>query len=199
MQIRIKDIDLSEPYSEFVRRLNEAIDNSQQNVEAMCISSFNKDTGEVDSRYVNLKVIEKKQFIFFSNYLSPKAIQFRSFNKVAISIFWNSTNTQIRMQGEIKKYSDNENNAYFKERDIRKNALAISSQQSEKIDSYNSVLENYKKTLSQNDLTIRPKYWGGYCFQPYKFEFWTGEKNRLNKRIRYYLENKTWKSDLLQP
>ena len=49
MQIRIKDIDLSEPYSEFVRRLNEAIDNSQQNVEAMCISSFNKDTGEVDS------------------------------------------------------------------------------------------------------------------------------------------------------
>ena len=66
MQIRIKDIDLSEPYSEFVRRLNEAIDNSQQNVEAMCISSFNKDTGEVDSRYVNLKVIEKNNLFFLA-------------------------------------------------------------------------------------------------------------------------------------
>ena len=39
---------------------------------------------------------------------------------------------------------------------------------------------------------------GCYCFQSYKFEFWTGEKNRLNKRIRYYLET-AWKSDLLQP
>ena len=68
------------------------------------------------------------------------------------------------MQGEIKKYSDNENNAYFSERDIRKNELAISSQQSEKIDSYNSVLENYKKTLSQNDLYHSPKILGWLLF-----------------------------------
>ena len=56
--------------------------------------------------------------------------------------------------------------------------------QSKKISSYENVVENYMKVQSSNiDKTIRPKYWGGYTFKPYYFEFWEGHNTRLNKRV----------------
>ena len=58
---------------------------------------------EVEARYVNLKYIANNEWIFFSNYNSPKAQQFKSHNQVSVLIFWPSINTQIRMKALISK------------------------------------------------------------------------------------------------
>ena len=89
---------------------------------------------------------------------------------------------------------------YFYNRSRKKNALAIISRQSKKLDSYNNFVDKYNKTLERNkDLDKRPDYWGGFSFRPNYFEFWEGHKNRLNKREVYNLENGLWERDYLQP
>ena len=51
------------------------------------------------------------------------------------------------MKAKIKKTSNEFNQKYFFDRSEEKNALAISSNQSKTIDSYNQVKENYNKSL----------------------------------------------------
>ena len=187
------------PYLLFKEKYDEAFNSGQKNIEATSISSYNNETSEVDSRYVNLKFISNDEFIFFSNYESPKAFAFNSNNQIAALIYWSSINVQIRMKAQIKKTSNEYNQKYFFDRSEEKNALAISSNQSKVIDSYNQVKENYKKSLINDDLKKCPEYWGGYSFVPYYFEFWEGHESRINKREVYDKTEGIWKHSFLQP
>ena len=137
--IAFKNISQELPYSIFKEKYDEAIDAGQKNIEAINISSYRKEKEEVDSRYVNLKIIDGNEFIFFTNYNSPKSLAFSSHNQISALLFWPSINTQIRIKAQIKKTSKEFNQLYFTARSSKKNALAISSNQSNQIDSYDSV------------------------------------------------------------
>jgi pyridoxamine 5'-phosphate oxidase len=187
------------PYLIFKAKYDDALNAGQIAIEAISISSYNKKINEVDSRYVNLKSINFDEFIFFSNYNSPKSIAFNSHNQIAALFYWPSINTQIRMKAKIKKTSNEFNQKYFSDRSEEKNALAISSNQSKAIYSYNKVKENYNKSLKNDDLKKCPEFWGGYSFTPYYFEFWKGHKSRLNKREVYEKSDNSWKHLILQP
>ena len=187
------------PYQLLKEKYDEALNAGQRGIEAISISSFNKEIGEVNSRFVNLKFINNDEFIFFSNYKSPKAIAFNSHNQIAALIYWSSINIQIRMKAKIKKTSNEFNQKYFFDRSEEKNALAISSNQSKEIDSYNQVKENYNKSLKNDDLRKCPEYWGGYSFTPYYFEFWEGHESRINKREVFQKIDSIWKQSILQP
>ena len=54
----------------------------------------------------------------------------------------------------------------FFERSKEKNALAISSNQSNQIGSYQQVINNYNESFKNDDLNKCPDYWGGYSFIP---------------------------------
>ena len=112
--IEIINLNQETPYLIFKEKYDNALSANQRNIEAISISSFNKNKNEVDSRFVNLKIIEKDEFIFFSNYDSPKSIAFDSNNQISALIFWPSTNLQIRIKAKIKKTSYAYNNEYFK-------------------------------------------------------------------------------------
>jgi pyridoxamine 5'-phosphate oxidase len=197
--ILFNNLNQEMPYQLLKEKYNEAIDAGQKGIEAISISSYNKKISEVDSRYVNLKFISNDEFIFFTNYDSPKASSFNSHNQIAALIYWPSINVQIRMRAKIKKTSNEFNQKYFFDRSKEKNALAISSSQSKPINSYSQVTENYKKSLKNYDLKKCPEYWGGYCFIPYYFEFWEGHELRLNKREAFDKANGIWKNTFLQP
>jgi len=197
--ITLKNLNQSEPYHKFKFFYDKAINENQNAVEAISISSFNTKINEVDSRYVNLKFISNDEFIFFSNYDSPKASSFNSHNQIAALLYWPSINTQIRMKATIKRTSNEYNQKYFYDRSEEKNALAISSNQSKPIDSYDQVKENYNKSLNNDDLKKCPEFWGGYSFTPYYFEFWEGHESRLNKREAYEKSDDSWKHLILQP
>ena len=72
-----------------------AISKKQKSIEAINISSFNKETNQINSRLVNLKYIIKNKWYFFSNYDSPKAKDFESFNEISAVQFWPVINIQI--------------------------------------------------------------------------------------------------------
>lgn len=197
--IKFTNLCEEKPYLIFKEKYDTALESAQKNIEAISISSFNKFNNEVDSRYVNLKYINFDEFIFFSNYKSPKAFSFNSHNQIAALVYWPNINVQIRMKAKIKKTSIEFNQKHFFYRSEKKNALAISSNQSNKIDSYSKVKENYKKSLKNDDLKTCPKYWGGFSFTPYYFEFWEGNESRINKREIFDKIDDVWKQSFLQP
>tara|TARA_B100000927_G_scaffold80673_1_gene64614 strand:- start:444 stop:1043 length:600 start_codon:yes stop_codon:yes gene_type:complete len=198
----IKFINLSteKPYTYFQSLYNKALAKDQRGIEAISVSSYNQEMSEVEARYVNLKYIADNEWIFFSNYNSPKAQQFDSHNQVSVLIFWSSINTQIRMKASITKTSIEFSDEHFRGRSKAKNALAISSKQSQIINSFDEVAKNFNRTLkAMTPDTVRPDFWGGFSFIPYYFEFWHGHKNRLNKRHVYEWQDSEWKERFLQP
>jgi len=197
--IQFNNLNQETPYLFLKEKYDEAVDAGQKGIEAISISSYNKEISEVDSRYVNLKFILNDEFIFFSNYDSPKASSFISHDQIAVLLYWPSINAQIRMKATIKRTTDEFNQNYFFNRSEEKNALAISSNQSKPINSYSQVKENYNKSLKNNDLKKCPEFWGGYSFTPYYFEFWEGHESRLNKREVYEKSYDSWKHLILQP
>ena len=197
--IQFNNLNQEIPYLLFKEKYDMALDASQKNIEAISISSYNKEISEVDSRYVNLKFISNDEFIFFSNYNSQKASAFNSHNQIAALVYWPSINVQIRMKAKIIKTSNEYNQKYFFDRSEKKNALAISSNQSKQIDSYTQVKENYNRSLESDDLKKCPEYWGGYSFIPYYFEFWDGHESRINKREVFNKTDSVFNHSFLQP
>ena len=197
--IKFINLNKSIPYLLLKEKYDEAFDEGQKGIEAISISSYNKEVDEVNSRYVNLKFINNDEFIFFSNYESPKAAAFNSHNQIAALIYWSNINVQIRLKAKIKKTSNEFNQNYFFDRSKEKNALAISSKQSKKIGSFEQVKENYNRSLNNDNLKKCPKYWGGFSFVPYEIEFWEGNEFRLNKRNLYKKDNTNWNHYILEP
>ena len=197
--IEFNDINKEIPYLLFKKAYDESLNSGQKNIEAICISSFSHENNEVNARFVNLKFVNNKEFIFFSNYDSPKAQDFDFHDQITALIYWNNINTQIRMKAHIKKTDSDFNKSYFAKRNKKKNALAISSNQSMTVESYDVVEKNYIHALEKENLTECPDYWGGFSFIPYYFEFWLGHESRLNKREVFEINNEKWKHKYIQP
>ena len=198
--IKFLNPSTEKPYNYFQSLYQEAQESDQTAIEAISVSSYNQTKKEVEARYVNLKYINNNEWIFFSNYLSPKASQFDLHDQVSVLIYWASINTQIRMKAKIFKTSPEFSDEHFNIRTKEKNALAISSSQSKVINSFDEVAKNFHDTLkTMTPKTVRPDFWGGYSFIPYYFEFWKGHENRLNKRHVFEQQENEWVERLLQP
>tara|TARA_B100000965_G_C19588356_1_gene756857 strand:- start:1126 stop:1725 length:600 start_codon:yes stop_codon:yes gene_type:complete len=198
----INFIDLSKdlPHQKFKEFYDLAKKRGQNIIEAISISSFSTKKNEVNARYVNLKYIKDDEWIFFSSYESPKSIEFKEHDQICATFFWDVTNTQIRIKGKIKKTSQEFSDYHYLNRNIKKNVLAHSSNQSQVISSYEDVVKKYNRMKANKKiLKFRPKNWGGFSFIPYYFEFWEGDEHRLNKRECFYLDNKKWKNYFLEP
>ena len=196
--IKFENLIQDTPYLIFKDNYEKALKANQKNIEAITISSYSNEKKEVNSRYVNLKLVNERKFIFFSNYNSPKSKEFEKHNQITALIYWNNTNIQIRMKALIEKTSKDFNQSYFSKRDKKKNALAICSKQSNPIDSYETFQNKFDFSFKNNDLDICPDYWGGYSFIPFYFEFWEGHESRLNKREVYELIDDEWIHSFLQ-
>jgi pyridoxamine 5'-phosphate oxidase len=187
------------PFIIFRKKFDAAMIAKQESIDAICISSFSKTSNIVDARFVNLKFVDNENFIFFTNYKSKKSLQIAEHSQISATLYWHTTNTQIRIKANIKKTDNLYNQEYFSRRSSEKNALAISSNQSEKISTYNDVSKKYKVVRDSQNLSICPDYWGGYAFKPFYFEFWKGHESRLNERIVFDKVGKSWIKYILEP
>ncbi len=192
--------DQSPPYKKFYNLYDSCLKNNQKNIQVIGICSYNNDTNEVDARFVNLKYILGDKWIFFTNYNSPKSIQFSKHDQISVILYWDSINIQIRLKAKIKKTSVQFSDKHYHSRSDKKNALAYSSNQSSPIESYQEVKDKFFNTLlNKKSYKKRPSYWGGYSFTPYSIEFWEGHEHRLNNREIFTKNKDLWKSLNLQP
>ena len=167
----------------------------------MTISTIGLD-GFPKSRVVLLKKYTEQGFIFYTNYNSEKGKAIAHNPNVCLSFFWHSAERQIIIKGKAEQIAENLSDGYFESRPRGSQLGAITSNQSEVIES-RTLLEQNLKNLEdayQNKTIERPKHWGGFIVKPVELEFWQGRPNRLHDRIRYKLqEDFNWKIERLAP
>ena len=152
-------------------------------------------------RYVLLKRIENEGFIFYTNYESRKASQLEENPNAAIAMYWPSLERQIRIEGVVKKLSDQESDEYFDSRPEGSRIGAWASPQSKVIPN-RSYLDNLKNDFDNALIgknIVRPDFWGGYILIPERIEFWKSREDRLHDRIEYLRDGETWKLHRLAP
>jgi len=199
-KLSIDDIG-GNPIDFFVKWFKEA-ENSDQIIEpnAMTISTVDENSFP-SSRVVLLKQIKERSLIFFTNYNSNKGKSLDKNENICASFYWPPLERQVIIKGNAKKISSVESEDYFNSRPFESQAAAIISNQSEDIDSYESLLEKYNSFIEQNKNTKlkRPNNWGGIEIFINQIEFWQGRKNRLHNRVLCNFQKDTWEYKLLSP
>ena len=199
-KLSINDIG-DNPIEFFVKWFKEA-ENSDQIIEpnAMTISTVDENYFP-SSRVVLLKQIKERSLIFFTNYNSNKGKSLDKNKNICASFYWPPLERQVIIKGSAKKISSVESENYFNSRPFESQAAAIISNQSEDIDSYESLLEKYNSFIEQNKNSKlkRPNNWGGIEIFINQIEFWQGRKNRLHNRVLCNFQKDTWDYKLLSP
>ena len=199
-KLSINDIG-DNPVDFFVKWFKEA-ENSDQIIEpnAMTVSTVDENFFP-SSRIVLLKQIKERSLVFFTNYNSNKGKSLNKNENICASFYWPPLERQVIIKGNAKKISSVESDDYFNSRPFESQAAAIISNQSEDIDSYESLLEKYNSYIEQNKNTKlkRPNNWGGIEIFINQIEFWQGRKNRLHNRVLCVFQKDTWEYKLLSP
>ena len=172
---------------------------------AMTLVTSSKE-GIPSARVVLLKNISRSGFTFYTNYKSRKAGEIQENPYVALLIYSDFLQRQIRINGKAAKVSAEDSDRYFASRSYESQIGAWASQQSRKLLSREELkmrIQKFKETYPQT--VPRPPHWGGFQVHPHYFEFWVGEKHRLNHRIAFVLDedkSKTepvWQKKILFP
>jgi pyridoxamine 5'-phosphate oxidase len=192
---------LADPFAQFGKWWNEALNAGAGEVNAMTLATASAD-GMPDARIVLLKGFDDRGFTFFTNYQSAKGQQLLENPRGCLVFFWKELERQVRISGLVVLTSEQESDEYFNSRPEGSRIGAWASPQSEMIGDRSWLEQNEQKVREEfsNGTISRPPHWGGYRLRPTHIEFWQGRSNRLHDRIRYDLQrNGSWKIGRLAP
>ena len=192
---------LKNPFEQFEKWFQEALDSQIVEPAAMVLSTVNPD-GQPFQRTVLLKTFNEKGFVFYTNYESRKAGHLDVNPRASLLFPWYSLERQVAITGVVKKVSSKESLQYFLSRPRGSQLGAWVSNQSEVITS-RSILETklfqMKQKFKKGKIPL-PDYWGGYRVIPDSIEFWQGRKSRLHDRIFFQKEAEgSWSISRLSP
>ncbi|HRP59582.1 MAG TPA: pyridoxal 5'-phosphate synthase, partial [Vicingus sp.] len=120
------------PFLQFSVWFEEAVNAQLLDPYAMLISTVDE-IGLPHSRVVYLRNISDEGMVFYTNYNSQKGKNISASNKIAITFFWVELERQIRIEGTVKKVSEELSDKYFAARPRESQLGAWASNQSETI------------------------------------------------------------------
>ncbi len=176
--------------------------NHPEIIEPTAMTIATADTsGMPSARIVLLKSFDKAGMVFYTNGNSQKGQELAINPQAAILFYWMPLKRQIRINGNVSPVSEAESNAYFASRSRGSQIGAWASQQSEALESY-ETLTNRTKTLEAEykgkDIP-RPPHWHGWRVSLNSIEFWQEGEFRLHQRERYTHHGHGWEHELLNP
>ncbi len=157
--------------------------------------------GQPAARMVLLKGIDKRGFLFFTNYDSRKGRDLAANPRAALVFYWRELNRQVRVTGRVTKLSAAESDAYFATRPRGSRLAAAASRQSSVIPSRAVLVAEFAELDARypDNGPPRPINWGGYCVHPAEIEFWQQGPNRMHDRLRYRKSRGAWILERLSP
>ena len=167
--------------------------------DAMVLSTVDPD-GRPSARYVLLKGVDDRGFVFYTNVESRKAKALAAHPHAALTFYWPPA-TQVRIEGPVERVSDAEADAYFATRPRGSQIGAWASLQSAGLPSRAALdarvleVENRFKGAAVS----RPPFWTGFRVMAQSIEFWTRDAARLHERVVYQRGSGEWTRSLLFP
>lgn len=189
------------PMKQFELWWNAAIASEILEPNAMTLATVDK-KGIPSARIVLLKELRKKGLVFYTNYKSKKAQDINQNKNVALVFLWKKLQRQVRIQGVIKKISEEDSLKYAQTRPIKSQMGAWVSQQSKVVKDRKKLekkMAHLTKKYGDQDSMPKPPFWGGYIVKPVVIEFWQGRRSRLHDRFQYSKSKDGWDIDRLSP
>ena len=190
-----------DPIKQFQHWFDEAIAEMLSLPEATTLATATKD-GKPSARLVLLKKVDKKGFVFFTNYNSRKSKELKENPFATLVFYWEALHRQVRIEGTVQTIPAKESEEYFQTRTRESQISAVVSPQSEVVSSREELERRVDETtkLYDGQPVPRPSHWGGYRLKPNYIEFWQGQQARLHDRIAYFLrKDGNWKIKRLAP
>ncbi|MCP4658242.1 MAG: pyridoxamine 5'-phosphate oxidase [bacterium] len=189
-----------EPFDRFREVFDEALALDIENPDAMVLSTVGED-GRPSSRAVLLKHFDHRGFVFYTNLESRKGREIATNPHVCLNFYWRELGRQVNIEGETRRLSDEEADAYFASRDRGSQLGAWASQQSRPLGNRAQLLAAVAKVEARylTRAVPRPPHWSGFRVVPSAFEFWVASPFRLHKRTIYRRTAGGWQSSLLYP
>jgi len=177
----------------------EALRSQVDEINAMTLATCSL-ASKPSARIVLLKGFSQEGFIFFTNYHSKKGMELMQNPNACLVFFWKELERQVRIEGTVKKISEQESDEYFNIRPFQSRISAFSSPQSQVIESreaLENIVEQNKRIYATE--IMRPPHWGGFVVNPELIEFWQGRPNRLHDRLLYTRQDNNWIIERLAP
>ena len=200
-QATLSEHDVADdPIEQFGVWFSEALQAEVAEANAMSVATVGAD-GKPSCRILLIKHYDQHGFTWFTNYDSHKGQDLAANPHAALLFFWNELERQVRIEGRVERISAEESDSYFHSRPLASRLAALASQQSQVIDSRDSMEQRYSEVQAQyGDHPPRPKEWGGYRLLPETIEFWQGRRSRFHDRIVYRRQlDGSWQKQRLQP
>jgi pyridoxamine 5'-phosphate oxidase len=195
-----EDNVLGDPHLQFMEWLEDAIRSGISDPTAMALATSGA-SGKPSVRIVLLKEAREDGFVFFTNYVSPKAQDIEVNPHASLMFYWPGLERQIRTEGVVERIPASESDAFYDSRPLESRITSIVSPQSKEIPGrgyLTGLAEKLRESANGHEIK-RPEHWGGYILKPSSYEFWQGRENRLNDRILYALNNGKWEIKRLAP
>ena len=188
----------NDPIALFCERFDEA-GRVHAEANAMVLSTVDGD-GRPSGRYVLLKAVDARGFVFYTNLASRKALALAANPQAALTFYW-PPDEQVRVEGRAEFVADAEADAYFATRPREFQIGAWASTQSAPLASRASLEERVAEAQRRfGDATVsRPPFWSGFRVVPRSIEFWTRDPARLHERLRFERDGDGWSRSLLFP
>jgi pyridoxamine 5'-phosphate oxidase len=168
--------------------------------EAMVVATSTR-KGRPSARFVLLKQVDARGFVFFTDGRSRKGAELRENPLAAAVLYWDRHGKQVRIEGRVEVVSDEEADAYWATRPRSSRLAAACSHQSAPLTSRGQLIATVGRLrrASHGQAVPRPAAWGGYRIVPERIEFWRRRAHRLHERELFVRSGGGWKRRLLQP
>jgi pyridoxamine 5'-phosphate oxidase len=190
----------ADPFEQWQRWYGDASTAGVREPNAMVLASVTPD-GQPDARFVLVRDVDERGFVFHTNYASPKSRQLDA-NSLAAGVFaWLDLHRQVRVRGTMSKVSADESDAYFDSRPRDSQIGAWASPQSDVLADRADLDQRIAAVEAEfaGRVVTRPDFWGGWRLGVEEMEFWQGRANRLHDRIRYRRDGARWVAERLAP
>lgn len=192
--------EIQNPILRFKSWYEEAWAKLGEDADSIALATLNKEKIP-QVRILYYRGLWENKFCFFTNYNSHKAQGLSEGAKVSIVFLWHKLDRQLRIEGKVQKADAKVSDAYFSKRPLESQLSALTSQQSQRLSSYNDFLREIEENRNKLKEPIdRPNNWGGYAIEASRIEFWHARKYRRHLRELYTREkSEAWKMELLYP
>lgn len=189
-----------DPVVQFERWLRYAEEVGEFQPYAMALATVSED-GRPSARFIMLRLIDSRGFVFYTNYNSRKARELAQRPWGSLVFYWPKCERQVRVEGHVDRITREESDEYFLSRPRESQIEAWASPQGEVIPNRAWLEQHWEDCEAKFPGHVpRPDWWGGYRLQPETMEFWEQRPHRMHDRLLYEKQGeKAWSLKRLAP